>query len=71
MASNIGVPRGGPQDRASVVATNILSAVFLHLRDHWVANVNPGLRGQIADMLREEFTDIAATAADEIRPQDE
>jgi hypothetical protein len=64
--SNSEPPRG-TQDRASVVATDILSAVFQHLRDHWVSNINPGLRSEIAAILRDEFTDIARMTRDEIR----
>jgi hypothetical protein len=69
--ANMGMPHGGPQDRADVVATNVLTSVFLHLRDHWVTNINPGLRSQIATLLREEFADVAATARSETSPRNE
>jgi hypothetical protein len=52
-------------DRATVAARNILQILTQHVRD------NPALRAQLADCLRDEFHDIARSAMNEIRPEDE
>jgi hypothetical protein len=48
-------------DRVSVVATNILSTFLRHLADH------PGLRTEVAALLRDEFADIERMALAGIR----
>jgi hypothetical protein len=53
-----------PQDRASVLATTLISIVVRHLR-------TPELHAEIAQTLREEFHDIARQARDETRPSGE
>jgi len=50
-----------PQDRASVLATTLISIVMRHLRA-------PEVHAEIAQTLREEFHDIARQARDETRP---
>jgi hypothetical protein len=58
------------QDFAAVLATNILHVTFLHLQQHWLANV-PKLKSLVADMIREEIAAIRQPDHDEIRPSDE
>jgi hypothetical protein len=53
-----------PQDRASVLATTLISIVVRHLRA-------PEVHAEIAQTLREEFHDIARQARDETRPSGE
>jgi hypothetical protein len=53
-----------PQDRASVLATTLISIVVRHLRA-------PEVHAEIAQTLREEFYDIARQARDETRPSGE
>ena len=64
--SNSGTPRG-VQDRAEVVATTILSTTLRHLRDHFDHWDIRGLRSELVAILRDEFTDEARMARDEIR----
>jgi hypothetical protein len=58
--SNSG-PVRGVQDRASVVATTILSTILRHLADH------PELHSEITALLRDEFADVARMARDDVR----
>lgn len=53
-----------PQDRASVLATALLSILVRRLRA-------PEVHAEIAQTLREEFYDIARQARDETRPSGE
>ena len=53
-----------PQDRASVLATTLISIVVRYLRA-------PEVHAEIAQTLREEFHDIARQARDETRPSGE
>jgi hypothetical protein len=62
MLSNSGPPRG-VQDRASVVATTILSTILRHLADH------PELHSEITALLRDEFADVARMARDDVREE--
>ena len=50
-----------PQDRASVLATTLISILVRRLRA-------PEVHAEIAQTLREEFHDIARQARDETRP---
>ena len=52
------------QDRASVLATTLLSLLVCRLRA-------PEVHAEIAQTLREEFHDIARQARDETRPSGE
>ena len=53
-----------PQDRASVLATTLISILVRRLRA-------PEVHAEFAQMLREEFHDIARQARDETRPSGE
>ena len=53
-----------PQDRASVLATTLISILVRRLRA-------PEVHAEIAQTLREEFHDIARQARDETRPSGE
>jgi len=48
------------RDRAEAVASAVLQIIKQHLDDD-------ALRGQLAEVLRDEFTDIARMTRDEIR----
>jgi hypothetical protein len=50
-----------PQDRASVLATTLISVLARRL-------LAPEVHAEIAETLREEFHDIARQARDETRP---
>jgi hypothetical protein len=53
-----------PQDHASVLATTLISILVRRLRA-------PEVHAEFAQMLREEFHDIARQARDETRPSGE
>ena len=53
-----------PQDRATVLATTLISVLVRRL-------LAPEVHAEIAQTLREEFHDIARQARDETRPSGE
>jgi len=53
-----------PQDRASILATRLISVLVRRL-------LAPEVHAEIAETLREEFHDIARQVRDETRPSGE